>query len=962
MGSKWAGARSLTAKPPVPVPRSALVVRPVPLILGALLASPAVGQTFDLVPAYHPHGPIVEGTGGGDRIEFHAAEPFRLEVSLPGLTHAASVGTPGWATWLLSATAQLVTPLTVGLSADLWLDPATLLVTPLPPGLEVEATLAPGPGGLAVEVPTQVAALDLNTAGAPLYLSDPVTAVLLPPAPTFTDRTVPLAAQLGGTESVWFEPASNTYHLRHQLGGVTTEYLLDLDDEDLSKGTLSMTEAASGLKVLDGGGVHYAQGFGQAIYSPPAFQDLGTHTLTGHGISGNTVWMDWTDTLPTFGGGGTVERKRRHEFTLEGRAVQVRVFAVDPEPGAPDNYFAFNLGGYAKADGSDFLSQEAQRIPYMDQVGVTLLDDTWFHTNVIDLFRSNAGLHTPAQQGPTPGGKRYTEVMTYPRQTDFTVVPLDETGWTVVSRDVEDLFVTSTAPPSPHAADLRGKVGITLAREASGGQAYADDLANLFRMNQWMFDEVYLFKFHWMRENTNRRAPTHSPPDLDGGTEAEFRQIISDAASYGWLVALYTDFFSLDQAQGKDDNPHYSETPGGEVFFEAGVKDTDGNYRKGYLINEEVGVPGSPTYSTRILAPRRAGLQLEREAQVMVDDYGVSAAYFDVMTITAPDLLATSLGANIGGVISQDVTSPSDRTIGGAIASYKGLFRQGSQRTGGPAVGEGSFLNFESRFDTLYMGYLDGTYRTLSTDDPILGISYFGESAPLIVDYELRVAHDRMFGFGMGQYARFFDPSQATGQSLPDNALDRLRATQIAYGHNGYFLTASTQTQNTDYLTRAQRVKEYYTMQSLSDEWAGATPTSIRYRAGAAGSPWLELSDAIRADFDFQQPVIHVVWSSGLEVVVNRSGVTVTELGQTVPDDGWVAENATNGYLNHNVIDPVLGTRVQRVVCADYELADGNGVAYAAGGAVGTTTDLTVVNFIHGKTLTELPSGTIQVQ
>ena len=244
-----------------------------------------------------------------------------------------------------------------------------------------------------------------------------------------------------------------------------------------------------------------------------------------------------------------------------------------------------------------------------------------------------------------------------------------------------------------------------------------------------------------------------------------------------------------------------------------------------------------------------------------------------------------------------------------------------------------------------------------------LGAGFLQENSRVKQDTVLGIVYSGMFGFGMGQYARFFDPSQSTGGPLPDNAIDKLRTTQIAYGHNGYFLTASTVTQNTDYLTRAQRVKEYYTMQSLSEEWAGQTPTQIHYRAGAPGSPWLTLSEAIKlGTFDFHAPVIRTHWTNGLQVITNRSGSTVTELGYQIPKDGWVATRPSNGYLNLNVIDPTLGTRVQRVVCADYELADGNGVAYAAGGAVGTTTNLTVVNHVHGKSLVEQPNGTIQQQ
>ena len=333
------------------------------------------------------------------------------------------------------------------------------------------------------------------------------------------------------------------------------------------------------------------------------------------------------------------------------------------------------------------------------------------------------------------------------------------------------------------------------------------------------------------------------------------------------------------------------------------------------------------------------------------------------MTISAPDLISTALGLNIGGVISQDHRSPNDRTIRGAIASYKALFAAGSTRSGGPVVGEGSFGNFESRFDSLYAGYLDATYRTLCTSEQDGSTSFAAEDAPLMVDYELMVNHNRMFGFGMGQYARFFDPTAPIQIPLPDAALDKLRAVQITFGHNGYFLTSSTITPNSDFLTRAQRVKEYYTMQALSAEWAAANVTSIAYRAGPPGSPWMGLTDALNlGTFDFVHPVIRIQWSNGLEVVVNHSGQNVTELGHQLPPLGWAAINPTDGFEDLSILDPTTGTRVDIVRCADYELGDGNGVSFNAGGQIGTTTNLTVRNNIHQATLTEQPDGSILVQ
>lgn len=921
----------------------------------------ASAQSLDLIPAYHPDGPV---DAGGRRIEFHSGDLVRIEAAHPGLTHEQSQAVKfNYYTLLFLAVKQLANPVPLGPTSTLYLSPGTIFYQyKLPFNLELEAPLKLPPSIPSIDIQVQVAMFDLVNPGLQLYTSPGYTIGILPKRPELDDRMVPLGSELGGTESVTFDATNNRYLLRHELGGVVTEYVLNLDDPDFSKGTLRMEETTSGLRVLDDGGVRYVQGAGAAVFSPAQFQAFGTHTLTAHGIDGQTAWFDWRDELPKVGG-GTVVRNRRHEFTLEGRSVRVDVFAVNPSKEAPDNYFGFNIGGFAKTAGGGFTSIDKLRIPYMDQIGVSHLDGQWFHSAYTDLFRSNAGFHTSAMLGVTPSGGRFSEVMNYPRNDDFTTNPLSESNWVTVSRDVNDVFVKSTAPPSPNGEQLKGKVGITLGIENKSSGAYLADFQNINRMKLWMFDEIFMFKFHWMNQGTNRRAPTHSPPNPDGGAESTFQQIISTATNAGWKFALYTDFFSLDQAQAFDDNPNYSENPASPIFLEAGLKDQNGNFRKGYNISEDISVPQSPLYNTRVMAPRRAVVQLERESAYMVDVVGTNASYFDVMTISAPDLIATAQGLNIGGAISQEAASPSDRTIGHAINSYKSLFRTGSLRTGGPVVGEGSFGTFESRFDSMYAGYLDATYRTLSTKGQDGMISYAAENAPVIVDYELRVNHNRMWGFGMGQYARFFDPSGGVQIPLPDQALDKLRAVQISYGHNGYFLTSSTPLDSLDFLTRAQRAKEYYTMQSLSAEWASGDLVDVAYRTASAGTPWLDLTTALNAGtFDFQHPVLRIRWSNGLDVYVNHGTQNVTELGFTIPPTGWVAVNPTTGYENLNIINPATGTRVQRVRCADYEMADGNGVPYNAGGAIGTTTNLTVENFIHGKTLTEAPDGNISVQ
>ena len=108
--------------------------------------------------------------------------------------------------------------------------------------------------------------------------------------------------------------------------------------------------------------------------------------------------------------------------------------------------------------------------------------------------------------------------------------------------------------------------------------------------------------------------------------------------------------------------------------------------------------------------------------------------------------------------------------------------------------------------------------------------------------------------------------------------------------------------------------------------------------------------------------MVRITYDSGLVVVVNHSGSTVTESGKLLPQAGWYAVNPTTGYLNESVLDPVSGVRRDHVQCADYEMADGNGTSHDFRGAIGTTTDLTVVLFSPSKTLVEQPNGDILVQ
>jgi hypothetical protein len=926
--------------------------------VGLLCASRAAAQFVDIVPSYHPEGPSV------GYLEVYQGDLARVEVALPGLSHAASQAQSGnWLSLLGLSGQALASPLPLGPNAALWLNPAQLIVLGLNAQLELQGVFQPPLVGTTVDVYVQSAHVRLSDFA--LFTSPLLHVRALPSSNAgINDVMRPRGALAAGATTVVFDAPAHDYRLRWDSPAGApadyVEYVLDLDNPSFSKGGLRVLEKHSGLQVLQVGGLFYAQGFGTALWSPQQFETNANHVLEAHGLSGNTAWFEWRDEAPKPTGGTAVHR-RRHEFRLQGRALEVRVRGLDAPGGkAGDNYYALRLGSLAGSQGFPVNSLVPLHIAYMDQIGITLVNNDWFHSAFVDLFRSNAAQHTPALFSQLGGAASYTELMQYTRASDDTINPLDETGWVCVSRDVADLYVESSAPPSPRASQLARRIGVTLANTPEQGGTWAKDRAKFEQLRSFGFDDVYVFKFNWMRYGTNRRSTTHVPPNPLGGPFADFLGLIDDAKQAGWRIALYTDLFSLDQAKGFDDNPNYSEGANHYENFEDGLKLADLSYRLGFGVVEQLGVPQSPTYFTRVLAPRRALKHWDREAATFVGAYGSNAAYFDITCISAPDLIVTAGGDNVGGAISLDARSPSDRTLRGAIRSYKALYRNAGEATGGAAVGEGSFVGYEARFDTFYAGYLDGTYRTLSTGGPPVLPATSGQIQPVVPDYELSVVRGKHYGFGLGQPQRFFPG----GFTLPlaEPLIAEYRATQISYAHNGYLITNGLLTEGGEYLSIPEQVKEYYTFRSLQDEWADGTIVSVAYRSAAPGSPWLSLSQAIKSGLDLVHPVIRQTWSNGLVVVVNHGLNAVSESGATLPTHGWIATNPSTGYLNSAALNPATGKLAHLVRAPNYLLADGNGTTFECGGAIGQTEGLTVVRYDTGLVLVELIDGSIELQ
>ena len=917
------------------------------------LAGPALAQSYDVVPAYHPDGP------DAGLIECFMDDDLTVEVSLPGLDHDASVAVaPTHLTFFAVSGGALPFGIPLGPNAELWLDPVTLLLIPVGNDLELSFNLAYDPLLVGGMVPTQIFDVDILDPALEIYSSGLIEARLLAPTTDHGVELRPGGADALGTELVTFDAGQNAYlfTFTDAGSGAVTEYRVDLNDPSVQAGTLNVFETTSQTYPAIFGGFHFRQA--GVDYSPLAFEAFGSHTLLSHALTGNTLRLDYQDDVPAVGG-GTTTHTRAYELTLVGRSLQVRGLQTSGGNDDDEGYSGFSLGNQAAVSPTSTFEQV--RVPYMDQIGIVLLDDSTFLESFLDLYRSSAQRHQEAKFWTFGNLAINTEVAEYVPNTAGATPPVDETGWLTVSDSVEDCFVHSNAVKGPHADDFAHMVAVAYSKELNTTQAYVHDLLNVQRMQSWGMDDILVWKTHWMHFGHNRRSTSHVPANPAGGNDTQLAAFVQQAVAGGWRVAMYTDFYSLDQAQNIDDNPVYSEVGPNYINWDDSVKDGSGAYRLGFGIAEDLSAPHQGLYHTRLLAPKRSYDHFEREAAVMKATYGINANYFDVMTISTPDLIVTGGGLN-QGVISGDHRSPNDATIADALNSYCDLFARSSDYLDGPVLGEGSFWLFERRWDTFYMGFLDGAWRTLSTGGSPGGAGTAGEEQVIVPDYEINVVRPKMPGlFGMGQYTRFFK-HKTYPVPYTDDPLYLHRAFNISYGHNGYMMSLSMPNNGDDYLEWAQQVKEYYAMRSLHDEWNAATDAVVEYRDGATPGGWMDLSTALKTDLDLKTPVLRMTYDTGLVVTVNHSGANVVEGGYTLPHRGWTAVNPATGYMNLSVIDVPTGARIDHVVSADYELGDGNGTAIDFGGALGTTTDLKVVVFQPAKTLTELPSGSIQVQ
>ncbi len=466
----------------------------------------------------------------------------------------------------------------------------------------------------------------------------------------------------------------------------------------------------------------------------------------------------------------------------------------------------------------------------------------------------------------------------YRPQEDGVTQPVSETYYLTLSPDPLAALPALRHGPAPFRDELISRVTL----DYYSTQAYEDD-ERLFRLLPlYGLRDVFLIYRNWQHTGYNRRNPLLYPAAEERGGNDTFRRMLAAAAESGWRVALRQEYFAAAH-----ESPYW--TP---VVL---ATDAEGNPR-----------PSCREGSDAIAADRM--LEFARlEATKIARNYPVNATFVDCHTAWDPEAhlhQVSDRGGSAGNVMQ------TQRCVEALLAFLRDAHD-------GPVVGSAG--EGAHRFDTLNAGVAEGVIRGVDG----------GQSAPLIVDYELQEVRDRLVGIGCGSYRQFAGHPELEPVDAARIDWDAYRATEIALGHAGYAgnyrIKPGPRGIPFPAGSASSLVREYFLLRYLQQLYLNAPVRTVRYRSG---DRLLDLIEALHTGLDLSQAQIRVEYEPDLTVWVNRSAterwtVTLNDERFELPPSGFLAYSAEERFIAYSVL--VNSNRVDYCECPLYTFVDTRG-------------------------------------
>ena len=419
----------------------------------------------------------------------------------------------------------------------------------------------------------------------------------------------------------------------------------------------------------------------------------------------------------------------------------------------------------------------------------------------------------------------------YGARTDGTRVPLQERIVYSAAWQVDEVLPNIPNPASPFREHLAGKIILDI-----WGGRFDAIARNLETVHAYGLNDCLAIIHDWQRSGYDNALPAHVPADADKGGEAGMKDLVSTAKRLGYDIALHENYV--------DYYPNYEKFNPDDISLDSHSNRVLAWYN-----------PGTKIQSFAIQP--HAILRLARAESVQIHDrYAPNADYLDVHSAVPPwfhvDFRAGAEGAGTFRPVEE---------------AHRELWSFERATCGGPVLGEGANHWFWS-------GWLDGVEAQFGDGWP----GQLGQSAPLMVDFDLLKIHPLQVNHGMGYYERWW--GTPTGHARPPMVvLDHYRMQEVIYGHAG-FLGGAT------YSDVPLAWLEHHLVSPVSARYATALPVRIEYQVKGG---WVDTSEAAQSGTWTR---VRVAYDNGLIVVANDEAGPLTE-GQTVlPRFGWLAQGA----------------------------------------------------------------------
>lgn len=350
-------------------------------------------------------------------------------------------------------------------------------------------------------------------------------------------RLEPRGVYATGTTSTFkvVDPSSghNEYHFKY-VGGSgddTIEYVVDVDDDDVLKGMMKVSEKTTGAAPITKGGFSWrtAAGLGTGSYDSPQAHALQADVLLYHeNLDPNTKVLTlkykesrYSSPPPPF---TTVDARKSYEFWIVGKVLKIHAYA----DGSVNDRYIDNYDFFHPGVATFVIGRQEQQIPYMDNTPVVafaptthLPAPTTFYSISDDYFASHGVMGdwslVPATQGADSwehwyplDSLRNSSSQAAPYQ--ILAIP-DETLNLIVTSKIEETFTVIPNYRSPYYALTAGRMMFFCTSQEPGSWDRYRTQYDAFK--SWGLTDVAIIQYMSRRLGS---ATVLSPLDPDEST------------------------------------------------------------------------------------------------------------------------------------------------------------------------------------------------------------------------------------------------------------------------------------------------------------------------------------------------------------------------------------------------------------------------------------------------------------